>query len=132
MHAVAHGVDMVEVARIRKMCAKHPDRFVDRCFTAGEQQYCLGRGRESEHLAVRFAAKEAVMKALGTGLSHGIAWTDIEVTKNDLGGPEIALSGQAATVATGNGIARWLVSLSHTDTMAIASVIGLGNDTSVT
>lgn len=128
MHPLAHGVDLVEVSRIAVMCADHPERFVERCFTPAEQAYCLGRKREAEHLAARFAAKEAVLKALGTGLSSGLFWTDIEVHRDTDGRPSIQLHNKAAQAATALGIRSWLVSLSHTQTNAIASVIGVGSD----
>lgn len=124
MHPLVHGVDLVEVSRIAEMCREHPGKFVERCFTAGERAYCLGRKREAEHFAVRFAAKEAVLKALGTGLSDGLSWTDIEVTRDANGEPGIRLDGRAANLAHARGIRAWLVSLSHTETHAMASVIG--------
>lgn len=127
MHPLAHGIDLVEVARIAAMCDDHPDKFVERCFTAGERAYCLGRKRQAEHLAARFAAKEAVLKALGTGLANGLLWTDIEVTRDAEGAPGIRLHGRAVEIAAGRGIRSWLVSLSHTETNAIASVIGVGD-----
>lgn len=132
MHAIAHGIDMVEVSRIAEMRANHPDRFVERCFTKGEQDYCLGRKREAEHLAARFAAKEAVLKALDTGLAQGMSWTDIEIVRGAMGVPAVHLSAQAALRASECGIDHWLVSLSHTQSHAIASVIGMGNATGST
>jgi holo-[acyl-carrier protein] synthase len=126
MNAICHGIDLVEVTRIADLRKRHPTRFVERCFTASEREYCLGRRREAEHLAVRFAAKEAVLKALGTGLVGGLHWTDIEVHRNADGKPEIRLYQLAAEHAARLGVRQWLVSLSHTDTMAMASVIGVG------
>ncbi len=126
MHALCHGIDLVEVTRIADLRKRHPSRFVERCFTAGEREYCLGRRREAEHLAVRFAAKEAVLKALGTGLVGGLHWTDIEVHRHADGRPSIHLHNLAAEHAARLGVTDWLVSLSHTDSNAIASVIGMG------
>jgi holo-[acyl-carrier protein] synthase len=126
MNAICLGIDLVEVTRIADLRKRHPTRFVERCFTAGEREYCLGRRREAEHLAVRFAAKEAVLKALGTGLVGGLHWTDIEVHRNADGKPTICLHNLAAEHAARLGVKHWLVSLSHTDSMGMASVIGVG------
>lgn len=125
MNAVAHGIDAVEVARIAQMRAEHGDRFMARCFTAAEAAYAESSRRRDEHLAARFAAKEAVLKALGTGWRSGIAWTDVEVVALPSGAPEIRLGGRAAEIAAEQRIDRWLVSLTHTEQMALASVIGL-------
>lgn len=127
MRTIAHGVDLVRVLRIAEMLRDHPERFLERCFTPNERGYALSMPkRTSEHLAARFAAKEAVMKALGTGLSDGIAWTDIEVVRDVSGQPRIALHGRAAQIAAERGISDWLVSLSHNEEQAMASVIALG------
>jgi holo-[acyl-carrier protein] synthase len=126
MPIVGHGIDIVETSRIRRLCEDHADRFLDRVFTSGEQQYCLANPkRYFEHLAGRFAAKEAVLKVLGTGWRGGIAWTDIEVTKDASGQPRIRLTGQCAVIAEQLGIKRWHISLSHIETHATASAIGL-------
>lgn len=123
---VGHGVDLVEVARIRAMVEEHGQRFLDRCFTPGEQAYNAESRRRFEHLAARFAAKEATLKALGTGLTGGIAWTDIEVVSSATGAPGLVLRGAAAAAAGARGASSWLISLSHTETHAMASVIALG------
>ncbi|MCL4222541.1 MAG: holo-ACP synthase [Phycisphaerales bacterium] len=125
MQAIAHGVDIVEVARIAEMWASHGQQFLDRCFTPGEQAYCLERRRVEEHLAARFAAKEAVLKALGLGLRGGIVWTDVEVTRSKDGAPGVVLHGRAADISCARGITSWLLSISHTSTHAMASAIGL-------
>ncbi len=126
MHVVGHGADLVEVERIGAMLDEHGQRFLDRCFTPAEQAYKADSRRRVEHLAARFAAKEAVLKALGTGLTGGIAWTDIEVVNAPSGAPRIALRGAAADAAATLGATSWVVSLSHTETHALASVIALG------
>ena len=126
MSIVGHGIDLVEVARIRAMVDEHGQRFLDRCFTPGEQAYNFESRRRFEHLAARFAAKEATLKALGTGLTGGIAWTDIEVISTPNGAPRLALRSAAATAASVVGANSWLISLSHTDTHAVASVIAIG------
>lgn len=125
MTPAVHGVDLVEVARIARLLAEHPERFLERVFTPGERDYCLAGRRRDEHLAARFAAKEATLKALGTGWRSGIAWTDVEVSLLPSGAPVLRLQGRAAQVASEQGVSRWLVSLSHTPEYAMASVIGL-------
>lgn len=120
-----HGIDLVEVSRIAQLLDEHPDRFVARCFTEGERRYAEASKRRAEHFAARFAAKEAVLKALGTGLTRGISWTDIEVTRDHAGAPGILLHGPAAEHAARLGIRRWLISLSHAGSFAMASVIGV-------
>jgi holo-[acyl-carrier protein] synthase len=122
-----HGIDLVEVARIRRLHETHGRHFLDRIFTIPEQQYCAENPkRYFEHLAARFAAKEAVLKALGTGWRGGIAWTDIEVTRDPSGRPGIRLTGESARIAAEMGIKQWFLSLTHVQTHAMASAIGTG------
>lgn len=127
MTPIAHGIDLVEIDRIAGMLTEHPQRFVERCFTAGEQRAADGGTRRAEYFAGRFAAKEAILKALGTGLSGGVSWTDLEVARDPGGAPVIHLFGAAAARAAELGITRWLVSISHTRGSAVASVIALGS-----
>ena len=125
---ISHGIDLVDIARFEQTLSNHHDRFLERCFTEGERAYAESRPkRKSQHLAARFAAKEAAMKAIGTGLQQGVSWTDIEVRLLPSGAPKLVVEGKAGEVAKGLGITSWLISLSHTDTQAIASVIGLGD-----
>jgi holo-[acyl-carrier protein] synthase len=125
MPIVGHGIDIVETARIREMALEHGQRFLDRIFTPLEQAYCDARPkRYYEHLAGRFAAKEAVLKVLGTGWRHGIAWTDIEVANHESGQPTLNLSGEVVRIAGELGITRWWISISHIETHATASAIG--------
>ena len=132
MTIVGHGIDLVEVARIAALVEAHGERFLSRCFTAGEREYARDKRRATEHLAARFAAKEAVLKALGTGLSDGIEWVEVEVvplTSPRAGGsaaPGVRLHGRAAQIAGQRGITGWHLSLSHTETHAIASAIAIG------
>lgn len=127
MAVLRHGIDLVDVGRIEAMLREHGERFIQRCFTAEERAYAdAARRRRAERYAVRFACKEAVLKALGTGLRGGIRWRDIEVTHDDLGRPGLVLSGRCAELAGELGIDQWEVSLSHTDTCAVASVVGSG------
>ena len=114
------GVDIVEIERIRLISKRYGERFLNRIYTLDEQGYCRGR---PEQLATRFAAKEAVMKALGTG-TRGVGWTDIEVVRQPGQPPEITLHSRARTRACCLGIIRLAVSLSHSNDFAIASVVG--------
>ncbi len=126
MPILGHGIDIVETARIRQLVESHGQRFLDRCFTPAEQDYCANNHkRHFEHLAGRFAAKEAVLKVLGTGWRGGIQWTGIEIIRENSGQPKIILTGEAKKVAEGLGIYRWHVSISHIETHATASAIGL-------
>lgn len=122
---IGHGIDVVEIPRLAELLSQHGDRFVERVFTQAERAYCQGKKRELEHLAGRFAAKEAVLKVLGTGWSGRISWQDIEVTNNSAGQPGVALCGECARVAEQLNIRRILLSISHTANWAAASAIGL-------
>lgn len=117
-HAV--GIDLIELARVRRVLERHPQRFLARVYTPTEVAFCRGRIGE---LAARFAAKEAVMKALGTGV-RGVAWREIEVLPNPRGKPLVALHGKAAARATAIGLHELDISLSHTRAYAVASVVG--------
>src|SRR3982751_182540 len=99
MRIVGHGIDLVEVSRIAEMLERHGERFLSRVFTPGEALHSEGRRGRAEHLAGRFAAKEAVLKALGTGWAEGVAWTDIEVCAEPSGAPRLSLTGRAAELA---------------------------------
>jgi holo-[acyl-carrier protein] synthase len=131
---VGHGVDVVDVPRIERMLRDHGRRFRDRCFTGDEQAYAeQADRRQAERYAVRFAAKEAVLKALGTGWRDGISWRDVEVRRSPDGRPSLRLTGRSAEVADAMGIRSWHISLSHVGQMAFASVIacadgGSGSD----
>lgn len=115
------GIDLVEVPRIRELLEKHGQRFKERTFTAGEIAYCDACAEPAMHYAARFAAKEAVAKALGTGLwAEGVVWTDIEVVREASGKPGIILHGAAKQHAAD---AICLVSLTHTRDLAMAQVI---------
>ena len=124
---VSHGIDLVEVPRIAKMIADHGQHFLERCFTDAERTYCASHVRSAAvHFAGRFAVKEAVMKALGTGWRGQIAWTDMEVLNDGAGKPVLTLTGESARIAAELGITRWHVSISHTDSLAMASAIAEG------
>jgi len=125
MEIVAHGIDLVDRPRIEQMIKRHGERFVDRVFTAAEQAYAEANKDKVEKLAGRFAAKEAVLKLMGTGWRGKIAWTDIEVVNNALGQPEVTLAGEVKKLADGLGIKHISVSITHTANFAIASAVAL-------
>lgn len=126
MRIIGHGVDLVRIERIERLIGEHADRFLDRCFTPQERDYCSPRRNAGEHFAARFAAKEAVLKAIGKGLADGISWTDVAVNRQPSGQPTVELSGRAMEIASEMGITSFFLSLSHTDTEALASVIAVG------
>jgi holo-[acyl-carrier protein] synthase len=126
MPIIGHGIDIVEIDRIARLVRDHGGHFLDRCFTPAEQAYCLPPKRSHEHLAGRFAVKEAILKVLGTGWRGQIAWTDMEILNDGAGKPILRLTGETARLAAEQGIARWHISISHTDHHATASAIGEG------
>lgn len=117
------GVDVIEPKRIAESIERHGERFLERTFTAMEIAYCRDRKRSEEHFAARWAAKEAVAKALGTGFDRDVGWQDVEVVKEDSGAARIDLHGKAQAVADRLGAKRIHLSLSHTDTAAVAMVV---------
>jgi len=125
MGTIAHGIDLVDFPRIEQMIERHGDRFLNRVFTAAEQAYARAHRNSVEKYAGRFAAKEAVMKLMGTGWSGRIAWTDIEVTNNPAGQPEVTLSGELKEVAARIRIRDISLSITHTANFAIASAVAL-------
>src|SRR5712691_1473905 len=120
---VGTGIDIAEVPRIAQTIARHGDRFLQRVFTAGEIGYCESKANRAERYAARFAAKEAAMKALGTGWNHGVRWRDVEVCRAPGGRPTIVFHGKAAEFAAKLGAAHVALSISHTAEQAIAQVI---------
>ena len=120
---VGIGTDLVDVDRFRTVLRRRPS-VADRLFTAGERSYAGRATDPAARLAARFAAKEATLKALGYGLG-GMRMADIEVVRADDGRPELVLHGDASSTAAGHGVSRWLISLSHTDHLAQATVVAL-------
>lgn len=119
------GIDLVSVPRFRDSVENGGQAFLDRIFTGDEQQDCLSRKEPHPSLAARFAAKEAVMKALGTGWGAGVRFQDIEVHADDAGAPRLRLHGRAAELAAEAGFGDMRVSLSHTDEQATAVVLAV-------
>ena len=120
---VGTGVDIAEVDRIQAAVKRFGDRFLHRVFTLAEVSYCMGKPNAAERLAARFAAKEAGMKAIGTGLRHGVTWQDVEVVRLPGHRPMLEFHGKAAEFAARLGCKRTHLSLSHTKEQAIAHVI---------
>lgn len=122
---IAHGIDLVRIDRIGRVWRAHGQHFLNRIFTAAELDYCLNCKNAAERLAGRFAAKEAVMKVLGTGWRGEMRWTDIETLPDALGKPLVTLHGACARLAESHGVARILLSISHTREHALASAIAV-------
>ena len=120
---IGTGVDICEVPRIAESIARFGNRFLQRVFTIQEIRYCQSKKNSAERFAARFAAKEAAMKALGTGFSRGVSWTGIEVGHAPGGRPIMLFSGKTAEIANGLGVKRISLSVTHTQTMALAMVI---------
>lgn len=120
---VGTGIDIAEVPRIREAIERHGERFLQRIFTEGEIQYCESKANRIERYAARFAAKEAGMKAIGTGWNHGVRWRDIEVARKPGGRPTLLLHGKAAEFAAKLGATNIALSLTHTTEEAMAQVI---------
>lgn len=117
------GVDIVEIARIRKSLENHSPRFEARIFTSGETDYCQNKAEPAIHFAARFAAKEAVMKCLGTGMDQGIAFKDIEVIRETSGKPRIRMHGKGKELSRELGIKAIHISISHDKKYAVAQAI---------
>ena len=120
---VGSGVDLAEVGRIRRSIERYGERFLARVFTPAERAFVERKRNRFERYAARFAAKEAAMKAIGTGWQHGVAWRDIEVANLPSGKPTLRFSGKAAEFAERLGVKSVALSLSHTEELAIAEVI---------
>lgn len=118
------GVDIVPVARVERLATENPG-ILETVFTDRERAYCLGKRRQYEHLAARFAGKEAVLKAFGTGMGQRMRWTDVEIVNTVLGRPRVHLHGEVAAWAERNGLSDLDISLSHTAELAIAQVIAV-------
>ncbi|MEP6672477.1 MAG: holo-ACP synthase [Chthoniobacter sp.] len=126
MNILGTGVDIVETSRIASSLEKHGDRFLARVFLDGERAYCSKMATPSQCYAARFAAKEAVSKAFGTGIGASLGWLDIEVRRKASGEPFVILHGEGAKTAARLGITEIRLSLSHSDHYAVAHALALG------
>jgi holo-[acyl-carrier protein] synthase len=126
-NVVGIGTDIVECDRIANMIEKHEDTFINRVFTAGEIEYCSQRKAAVQHFAGRWAAKEAILKAMGTGWAKGIQWTDIEVVNQMGGKPLVHIQGVAKTICDDRGISDMLISISHCKLYATAVATAVGS-----
>jgi holo-[acyl-carrier protein] synthase len=120
---VGTGIDIAEVPRIRQSIDRFGERFLNRIYTVGERRYCDSKANRVERYAARFAAKEAAMKALGTGWNHGVRWQDYEVVRMPGGRPTMVFHGKANEFAARLGVKNAALSISHTAEQAIAQVI---------
>jgi holo-[acyl-carrier protein] synthase len=125
MSIIGLGTDIVECARIGEVIERHGPRFYERILTPVERTYAERLRNSTPHIAGRFAAKEAILKVLGTGWRGQIAWTDMEIVNDNAGAPHVTLSGECARIASGLGIGRVLLTISHTDAYATATAIGV-------
>src|SRR5205823_11363144 len=123
MSVIGTGVDLVECARIQRSIDRFGDRFLHRVFTDGEIEYSMSMKFPGRHLAARFAAKEAVSKAFGTGIGKAMGWRNIDVQKKPSGEPYLVFSGPAQELATKIGVTAALVTLSHTEHYAMACIV---------
>jgi holo-[acyl-carrier protein] synthase len=126
------GLDVVETERISRAMERHGERFLDRFLTLAEKTYCLSHQNPVPHVAARFAAKEAVSKALGCGIAGGIQWMDIEIERDAAGCPQVVFHGPAKVAAEEKGVAVAFVSLTHTKTVAAAQAVLSGGSSGLT
>lgn len=119
---VGTGIDMVEIHRIAQSIERFGERFLSRVFTPGEIAYCQSKKNSAESFAARFAAKEAAAKALGTGIQHGVTWKELEVRREPGRRPHLHLSGRAKEIAARLGVRHISLSLTHSNTTAMAAV----------
>lgn len=123
MNNIAHGIDLVDFGRIEQMLQRHGEQFLQRVFTARERTDADEVKNRVEKLAGRFAAKEAIMKMIGTGWRDGVAWTDIEIINDAMGRPLVTITGKVKEFAASAGIGSITLSITHTAQFAIASVV---------
>lgn len=123
MNIFGIGIDVVEVARIESSMAEFGDRFAEKIFTQAEREYCDAQKRPAIHYAARFAAKEAVAKAFGTGIGKDLGWLDMEIRRRESGEPEVFLSGEAQVFVEKNKLTQIKISLTHAEHYAAANAI---------
>ena len=127
MEIVSIGTDIVECLRIGRMIEQHGELFLSRVYTEREVRYCQARKRAVEHFAGRWAAKEAILKCLGTGWQRGMSWTDMEIRNDPAGKPHVLMCGAAKDLAQSLRISDILISLSHCRAYATAYAIAVGS-----
>ena len=127
MNVIGIGTDIVECLRVAKMIEKHEDVFIQRVYTPGEIEYCGSRKASTQHYAGHWAAKEAVLRALGTRWRRGVAWRDIEIRQTPERGPTVALRGGARELVEDRGVHQLLVTIAHCRSHATAYVVALGD-----
>lgn len=120
---IGTGLDLIEIERVEAVIRRHPDRFLPRVFTPAEIAYCRGQPHPGQHFAGRFAGKEAVLKALGTGWAEGIAWREVEIVRRPGAAPLVQLHGRARAAADRRGIRRVHLSLTHSRGQAAAVAV---------
>ncbi len=125
MSLAGHGIDIIEISRVKRLLENPNNDWLLGAFSEKERSVAALSGEQAQFFAGRFAAKEAVGKALGTGISGDISWKDIEILRDINGAPLVSLSGEALNVANTLGITGWLISISHTETYAAASAIAV-------
>ncbi len=125
MELMGHGIDIVELARITASLQTSPDDFLEATFTEAERRLAGEPAEWAGYYGGRLAAKEAVVKALGTGFSGEVSWADVEILRLPSGQPDVRLSGGAKAVADGLGVTRWLLSISHSSSFAVASAVAV-------
>ncbi|MEN8774145.1 MAG: holo-ACP synthase [Akkermansiaceae bacterium] len=123
MNLIGIGIDVVEVSRIRSSIDEFGQKFLNRIFTDQEREYCQRQKRPELHFAARFAAKEAISKAFGTGIGKDVGWLDMEIIRKASGEPEVSLTGAAAQCAKDRGVAQVMVSLTHAKHYAAANAV---------
>lgn len=128
MKIIAHGIDLVDFPRLESMIKRHGDRFMNRIFTVREQSDAEDVKNKFEKLAGRFAAKEAVLKLIGTGWRGKIAWTEIEIVNNAMGQPIVEISGEVKRIADSLGVEQITLSITHTADFAIAAAVALATN----
>ncbi len=128
MKVLGIGTDIIECLRIAQMIERHGELFINRVYTPYEIRYCSSRKQATQHYAGRWAAKEAILKALGTGWRRGISWRDIEVRNDNLGKPVVGLRGGARDLVEQLGIREMLVSISHCRSHAMAYALAMGDE----
>lgn len=125
MNVFGIGIDVVEVGRIASSISEFGERFLTRIFTDEERAYCLAKAKPELHFAARFAAKEAVAKALGTGIGKDVGWLDVEIQRAESGEPSLKLSGNAQKFCEKHGIVEVKISLTHAREYAAANAVAL-------